>query len=295
VTGCSHLFGGPQALLEDLLERLKKSGYGARAALAPAPGAAWALARFGENSPSPCITTPGDLPALLAPLPVAALRIDGASAEGLERIGLRRIGDLLELPRAPLSARFGRDVARRLDQALGHVKEPISPAKPGQRHLTRMVLAEPIGRVEDARAGTHQLIGKLCAQLTEARLGARRLEAVFYRVDNSQARLAIGTSRPAKDETHLARLFEDKMENLDPGFGIEVITLEATRTDVMNPVQEEMDPNRQTEEAEDAAQLLDRLIGRFGAANVARLAPQASHLPERAMRRVSALKAGKGN
>ncbi|MDP6174701.1 MAG: DNA polymerase Y family protein, partial [Rhodospirillales bacterium] len=30
VTGCTHLFGGPQALLGDLLGRLEKSGYAAR-------------------------------------------------------------------------------------------------------------------------------------------------------------------------------------------------------------------------------------------------------------------------
>ncbi len=300
VTGCTHLFGGPQALLGDLLGRLEKSGYAARAALAPTPGAAWALARFALQSPSPIVApaaaaaAANELRALLAPLPVAALRLDAASAEGLERVGLGRIGDLMDLPRAPLTARFGGDVARRLDQALGHAPEPISPDKPRHRHQVRLVLAEPIGRVEDARAALAHLIGELCTELRGAHLGARRLEAVFYRVDNSQARLAVGTSRPARDRAHLARLFEDKLEDLDPGFGIEVVTLEATRADPFGPRQGEMDARHETEEADGAARLVDRLIGRFGAANVARLAPRASHIPERAMRRVSALQAADG-
>ena len=48
-TGCAHLFGGEQAMLDDLVVRLERLGFGVRAALADTPGAAWAVARYGVN------------------------------------------------------------------------------------------------------------------------------------------------------------------------------------------------------------------------------------------------------
>ena len=128
VSGCAHLFGGEEALLADLTNRFKKAGFAARTALAPTPGAAWALARFSETD---CpILMPGRERNTLAPLSVAALRIPGTATEALERVGLRRIGDLLQMPRGPLARRFGQTVLKRLDQALGRNDEPISPGMP---------------------------------------------------------------------------------------------------------------------------------------------------------------------
>ena len=45
ITGCAHLFGGEEALLHDLLARLKGQGLAALAAIADTPGAASAAAR----------------------------------------------------------------------------------------------------------------------------------------------------------------------------------------------------------------------------------------------------------
>jgi protein ImuB len=46
IAGVAHLFGSEEKLLEDLVSRLTRQGINARAAVADAPGAAWAVARF---------------------------------------------------------------------------------------------------------------------------------------------------------------------------------------------------------------------------------------------------------
>ena len=46
ITGCAHLFGGEEAMLDELLPRLFQQGFAVRAGLASTPGAAWAAARF---------------------------------------------------------------------------------------------------------------------------------------------------------------------------------------------------------------------------------------------------------
>jgi protein ImuB len=45
-TGAAHLVGGEAALLADLVERLRRAGFAARAAIADTPGAAHAMARY---------------------------------------------------------------------------------------------------------------------------------------------------------------------------------------------------------------------------------------------------------
>lgn len=51
-TGCMHLAGGEDALLKDLVARLKRAGFTARAAIAGTPGAAQAVARYGPGGKS---------------------------------------------------------------------------------------------------------------------------------------------------------------------------------------------------------------------------------------------------
>ena len=177
ISGCAHLFGGEEALLRDLIRRLSRQGFVARAAVAATPGAAWAVARFAALGREGIAVVPeGGLTDVLASLPVAALRLEVAAVEGLDRVGLRRVGDLIPLPRAPLAARYGTAVLKRLDQALGRNGESLTPRVPVPPLLARMAFAEPIGRAEDIAAAVRRLLDDLCVQMDAVGTGARRLE-----------------------------------------------------------------------------------------------------------------------
>lgn len=294
IGGCAHLFGGETALLEDLGGRLDGLGFHGLAAAADTPGAAWAVARFaGHGTGAAIIVPPGETRHALVALPVAGLRLPPATVEGLNRVGLRRIGDLLGLPRAPLAARFGETVVKRLDEALGRSDEPISPRRPTPPLRARLAFAEPIGRAEDIGAAARRLLDDLCARLERAHRGARRLELALYRVDGTVVRAHIGTGRPTRDAHHLERLFTEKLEGLDSGFGVEVMVLAATAADPLAPVQGTLHTGRgmadTAGDGDGVARLVDRLGNRLGRERVVRLVPRASHVPERACREVSAL------
>ena len=122
-----------------------RSGFSARAAIAATIGAASAAARFGDAA----ITASGGERDLLSPLPLAALRLPGETVAALARVGLKRIGDILDLPRAPLAARFGADLLRQLDRALGARRRTADPASAG-RALCR---GEELSRADRARGG----------------------------------------------------------------------------------------------------------------------------------------------
>ena len=105
-TGCDHLFGGETAMAARLAERLTRTGYGHRIALASTPGAAQALARYAAAEGAPQILPPGAERAGLEDLPTQALRLSPEAATLLRRFGLTRIGQLYGIDRKALARRF---------------------------------------------------------------------------------------------------------------------------------------------------------------------------------------------
>jgi protein ImuB len=201
----------------------------------------------------------------------------------LERLGLKRIGDLLPLPRASLAARFGPGLIARLDEVRGHADGPISPRLPVPPHLARLAFAEPIGRTEDVNLAARRLAAMLVPALEAAGRGARRLELVLHRVDGEALRLRVGTSRATRDPAHICRLFALELDGIDAGFGIEVMVLAAVAVEPLAPEQAVLDPTVGDDPA-GLARLVDRLEGRLGAGAVVRAVPRQSHCPERAVR-----------
>lgn len=280
IAGCAHLFGGEAALLDDLQARLAGLGFAVRAALAPTPGVAWALARFAEGT---AIVAEEEMRKRIADLPVSALRLEPEVAASLNRLGLRRIADLYPLPRAPFAARFGEETARRLDQALGRMAEPISPRRHVAPFRSRLAFAEPIGTAEDIARGLERLLKDLLGPLARAARGVRRLELTLFRVDGTIQQAAIGTAQGTRDPHHLARLFRERLTAIDPGFGIETMLLAAPETEKL--VSNQVALKGESEGGGDSLPaLLDRLGNRLGFGRLHALQPAESHLPERAQR-----------
>ncbi|WP_293552884.1 DUF6504 family protein [Parvibaculum sp.] len=282
ITGCDHLFGGEISLIDDLVARFRGFGIHARAAVASTPGAAWALARFGA---SPAYVLPrGEEERALAQLPIAALRLPADTVDGLARLGLKRVSDLYGRARAPVTARFGRAVQQRLDEALGHAMEPISPEMPLVPYRARLLFADGLVRIEDIETATVQLADELCVLLERYHKGARRLELKLFRVDGEVTTLLAGTSAATRIPSHLARLFREKLQQIgddfDAGYGIEAMSLAALAVDPLAHKQDALTGEGRADIDIDG--LIDRLGNRFGPARVKRLYPRASHVPERA-------------
>ena len=295
VTGCAHLFGGEAALLKELGSRLEKLGFSNRLGVAETPGAAWALAhcRAAENAPE--VLSNGAQRAGLADMPVSGLRLSPRTRETLSRLGVRTLADVMALPRAQMTRRFGSEVCLRLDQFMGCVDEPLSPEMERLPYVARMAFPEPIGRTEDVEAALQNLLKHLCERMGKERQGARRLTAELFRVNNTVERIAIGTGQAVRAPDHLFRLFREKLNGVDAGFGIEFVLLTVTATDPLAQGQAYMpsvggtDKTSAISTGRDLALLVDRLEGRLGIGRVVRPCRQDSHIPERAIRFVRPL------
>jgi protein ImuB len=279
IGGCAHLFGGEQELLDDLTRRLRGRGFSLRAGLADTVGAAWAAARFSTQP----LIAPGGERAALAPLPLAALRLPAESVAVLGRLGLKRIADVIDLPRAPLTARFGPELLWRLDCALGRAREPLNPRLPVAPCFAEQRFAEPIAREDDVLAVTARLAARLRTMLEQRGEGARRIELALFRTDGAVLRVSAGTSRPLRDPHEMRALFVERMAALadqyDPGFGFDLARLSVLAAE---PMAGEQTGFGAAEQAGEVERLADRLAARLGAARVGRLLAQDSHLPEAA-------------
>jgi len=289
-TGGAHLFGGEAAMLAAIATALAAHGLTARPAMADTRGAAWALAHFGgPDGPRPPafpIAPRGHTRAAIAALPVAALRLDPGAARGLTALGLATIGDAARIPRGALARRFGLATLKRLDQALGAEPEPIAAGRPPATFAARLTLPEPIGHVADVMAGLERLLERLCQTLETHQMGARTLRLTVRRVDGADAGVEIALARPGRDPARIRELFAPKVAELEAGFGIDALRLEATAAEPLRPAQTgpaqvSRTPDR-IGESEKLADLLSRIGNRIGFENVIRTLPAESHIPERA-------------
>ncbi len=305
ISGCAHLFAGRDGnadgearLAADLVTRLARAGLTARVAVAATPGAAWALARFGETAEARLAA--GGEGRALAGLPVAALRLSGDETALLDRLGLKRIGQLIGQPRAPLAARFGMALVRRLDQALGFEDEPLSPRRPAPELSAERRFAEPVADRQAVLAVVQSLAEGLAAGLERLGRGARHLELVLFRAGGGVWRTAVATSRPSRQARDLAGLFRERLERFgerletdlgfDSGSGIDMIRLAVLETEPLDDTQ--VDLSGRADATAEFAQLIDRAVARLGAGCVTRLAPVDSHVPERAFALPSVVRAG---
>jgi protein ImuB len=302
VTGVAHLFGGERGLLHDVQRRFARMDLTVRVAIAPTAAAAWALARFKEpltpalsrtrerEGPAAEPWEGEDLLVLLSPLPVTALRLDADTVRTLERLGLKTIGALTDVPRLALARRFrgAEDVVDALDRALGRKPEPLTAAPADSPPRAALRLEEPATHPEAASQALERLIPALVKELQQRHLGARRLSLSGFRVDGSVGVASIATSIPSREPRHLQRLLADKAATLDPEFGFDAFALTADWTEELDAAQDSLveEPSGTRE----LARLVDRLTVKLGPRAVRRPQPFESHLPERASGWVAAIK-----
>lgn len=282
VTGCTHLFGGERAMLDDILSRFFHQGFDVRAGLAATPGAAWAATRFASDR----IVPGGEEEALLAPLPLAALRIEPDIRASLESVGLRTAGAVMAAPRAPLVRRFGTSLLLRLDQALGRLDEAVSPRLPVAPLSVERHLAEPIMLTDELERLVKMLATTLKVDLERRGEGARRLALLLFRVDGAVSRIAVGTSRPLREPLLIQKLFHERLaaleQDIDAGYGFDLVRLSVLSAAAFDMQQADL-AGETHDDGADIALFADRIRARLGESAVLKPVAVESHLPERAV------------
>lgn len=284
LTGTAHLHGGEERWARGAVRVLARLGVEARVAVADTAGAAWALARHSGRRVLLC--PPGAHPEMIAGLPAAALRLEPAHVEVLQRLGVDSVAHMAALPRKGMARRFGGALLRRLDQAMGALPEPFRPVDvPEPVRIVRR-FAEPVMTAEVIERWLEDLTPRFCEALGRAGLGARAVAFAAERVDGTTQSIRVGLSRPSREPAHLLRLLKRRIAEVAPGWGLDSLGLHAIRVEPLGA--EALGPKLAGDAPPDLAPLVDVVADRTDG-RVWRDSPVESDVPERSVARTRPL------
>ncbi|MCK8780854.1 DNA polymerase Y family protein [Rhizobium sp. NTR19] len=281
--GADHLQGGELPMITGIVNLFRSRKLTAKVAIADTWGGAHACVRAIRRDT--VIVPRGEIVRAVEKLPISLLRLPEKVVQDLRVLGFQRIGELSNTPRAPLALRFGPEVGRRLDQMYGRMSDPIDPMRTADLVEVSRSFQEPIGAAETIDKYVGRLVVQLVAELEKRGLGARRTDLIVHKVDNTIQAIRAGTAKPARDVAWLTKLFRDRTEKIEPGFGIEKLVLIAVAAE---PLEEQQRASGLVEEETDDITPLIDIFGNRGQ-RVYRVAPVASDVPERSVQRISAV------
>jgi len=282
VTGCQRLFGGEPNLARQAVAGLRARGFMARAAVADTVGAACALA-FAHADPL-VVCPPGQGSAFLAPLPPAALRLEPQAVERLEALGVRKIADLLSLPRVSLPSRFGPRLTLRIQQALGETFEPLAPQRDDQPPSARYAFDGAVRALAPLQRVAGELLEIVYAQVRARDAALRQIDCVLPREHAPPTALCVRLSRASRAWKRVTELVQRRLETIDLGAGVLGVAVLARETTRWHGVQGELFEPFEPGACEQLAGLLDRLINRLGRRAVGAVELLDDYQPEAAFR-----------
>jgi len=287
IGGSLRLFAGLPRLVARLVEGMHARGYHTRLGIAPTPGAALLFARAGRTQP---VTVAAQLPALLAPLPLALVDLDAALRTTLTDAGITTFGQAAALPRDGLARRGGDELLRVLDHVLGRTADPRPPFVPPPRFASRLDLPAPVHDTEALGFGVHRAVQELAAWLTARGLGVVRLQLALAHERHVRQRgvpatvVPFALGAPARTPAHLTGVLRERLARVTLPAPVESILLTSEETAPLSGRNLGLLPGDEALAVE--IPLVDRLRARLGEDAVIRVALHAEHRPEHAMRDV---------
>lgn len=284
-TGCAHLWKGEQQYLQSIITRLQQFGYTVRAAISDTIATSWAITHFGKEH----IIKTGEQQTALLPLPPEALQLDLITAERLHKLGLHRIEKFITMPRSTLRRRFGPELIHALNKALGNEKESFIPIHTIEPYQERLPCLEPIVTSTGIEIALRRLLDILCNRLTSEQKGLRMASFKAFRMDGKLEKIEIGTNRATNNATHLFKLFELKINTIEPALGIELFVLEASKIETISTQQEKLWDQAGRARKEKLSDLLDHVTNKVGGDCVHRYLPNEHYWPERSIKKTSSV------
>ncbi len=232
ITGCGPLFGGEKALAAKVVDELRRYGYWARVAVADTIGAAWGIAHFGAGPdrnapPGPVIVPPGGQLQALRPLVIEALRLSPSIVQALRPFDVRRVSQLLALPRSSLPSRFSDEVVHRIDQALGHVGELLTPEPVAEIVEASWSFEAATDERRMIEAVIEHLLEQVLQRLRPRQLGIQRLLCWLQTADGGVVPLRVGLLQPSASAPHLMGLVRLYCERLQLKAEVSALSVQA--------------------------------------------------------------------
>ncbi len=270
-------FGGWPRIARILRTRLRTLGVTHRLGVAVTPLAAVLAAADRDGH----IVDTDALKTMLRDLPLHNARLQATQVTALESMGLRRLGEVLALPRAGLARRFGTSLLDHLDRLCGRKADPLETWQPPARFCAALEFDAELHTTTAILFPLRRQLEQLAAFLACRDGGVQQFEIHLLHQRQPATRAGIGSSLPERDPQRLfelARLKLDRLQLASPITGLRVV---ATRLPPFVPLRGDLF-ERQATALSQWQTLVDRLQARLGDAVLSTPIEQADHRPEKA-------------
>lgn len=271
-----RLFRGLPALLDRISAGFGDFGYRKAIGIAPTPLAALWRARAGRETP---VIAPGRVAGALASLSLDVMRLDSGLRHALEVLGVRRIADLMRLPRAGLVRRYGPMLLDRLDRALGRSPDPRPAWRPGPAFAGSVDLPFESELLSLLELALRRLTAELAGFARAGDISVRRFWLVLE-TGRGAVEVTLDCHVPLRDAARILSLAMTRLETIEMPAPVRQISLWAEDFAEHVPERELIATDASRGEA--LALLLGRIAARVGNEAVVHLGLFPDHRPERA-------------
>ena len=274
------LFGGWAALALRMKAPQDAPTYRKQWGVAPTQACARLMAAANGGFKHGILRTEQIAPGIGA-LPLDLLPFAEDRIEMLKGAGLRRIDEVLAIPRDALGRRIGKDSLLALDRLLGLAPEAYRKFEPPDRYRRRFEFAEPVETTQAILFPLKMMVGEFCRYLYTRDVS---VQDFALRLTDTRKRVAIhgvGLMSPSRDPARLLLVLREKLDRITLIDGILEIVLEADRFEAASAIQDDLFGSA-VAQGQGFLELKERLAARLGKHAVRQIAVSGDPRPEAA-------------
>ena len=256
---------------------LRRMGYHSNAVVGFSRFGTYALAKATRNLL--VLDHPDDERAAVRRVPLDRLAIEPEVRDALHKLGVRRIGQFLDLPPEGIARRFGPETHRLYLFASGDRHHPIQPRPPRPPAARRLILDHAETDLPRILVGLEGLLGALLEQLAHEGHVLTRLRLRLSLEDHEQQVENLRPAEPTLDAGQLLSLIRLRLEASPPPDAVLEMVLAAESTPATSR-QLQLFEGRPRRDRAAADRALARLRAELGEGAVVRPRLRDGHLPE---------------
>ncbi len=275
-SGLGRLQPSLTAWANGILDALRKTGLEAAVVVG--------FTRFGTYAVSRCgcgrqvFSTPAEEAAAVRRVPLARLELDPDVRERLAALGVRTVGEFLDLPAGGIRRRFGEDAYRLHRLASGELWAPLVPQPPDPPRQNETELEVPEREAERLLFVIKRQLDALLAELA-GRSEALAALWLHLRLDNHEMHEErLSPAAPTLDSVQILGLVRLRLETLHLRSGVVELRLKAEATRA-GAEQIRLFAQQSRRDLRAAERAFARLRAEFGEDVVVRATLRDAHLP----------------
>jgi protein ImuB len=285
--GLERLHGSPAAWAARLHRSLTRAGLVAAVVVGWSRFGSYGLARAGGAGEAGVAVVPDPARELatLRRVPLARLQLDPRLREDLDRLGVRTLGALCDLPAAGVGARFGPAAAELHRLARGLAHDPLQADRPPEAITATEVLDESESDAWRLMFLIKRLLHPLLARLGDRLRAVAAIHLELWLADRAGTRLhqTLRPAAPALDPVLLLELVRLRLEGLQLAAGVERVVLRLQDAPA-GVVSRDLFARQRDRDRQAASRALARVRAELGDGAVVRAELTDARLPEARVR-----------